>query len=135
LAFEEVCNRFNLFLRRENDRRGDDQRAPSAVEMIQGMTTGLSRVAVSSITAGLALAALFLRWPVTGRRTIYPLGGALYLVLQADLWISPWSSPLAYWSLVGSTILTYAFIADMLYLTHRRFGPKLWLIINRLRRD
>jgi hypothetical protein len=26
LAFEEVCNRFNLFLRRENDRRGDDQR-------------------------------------------------------------------------------------------------------------
>jgi hypothetical protein len=90
---------------------------------------------VIGIVAGLSLTALWLRWPIVSRRTLYLAGGALYFVLQVDFWIAPWRSALARWSLIGSTVLTYAFATDMLYLTYIRYGPQLRSFIKQMRRD
>ena len=87
------------------------------------------------IVAGISFTALWLRWPIVSRRTLYLAGGALYVILQVDFWIAPWRSALAHWSLFGSGILTYAFVTDTLYLIYARFGSQLRSFIKQMRRD
>lgn len=65
------------------------------------------------------------------RRTIYWLGAILFLVLQVDFWIALWHSRLQQAALIGSTILTYAYIADLVF----RNWTTIWRMIQRLRRD
>ena len=65
------------------------------------------------------------------RRTVYWLGGILYVVLQVDFWIAPWHSRLQQAALIGSTILTYAYVADLVIQNR----AAIWRMIQRLRRD
>ncbi len=69
------------------------------------------------------------------RRTVYWLGGILFVVLQIDFWIAPWPSRLSHWSLIGATILTFAYVADTTMQFVVRNRAEVWRTIKRLRHD
>lgn len=64
------------------------------------------------------------------RRTIYWLGAILFLVLQIDYWIAPWQSNLQQAALIGSTILTFAYMGDLVFQNR----TTIWRTIQRFRR-
>jgi len=65
------------------------------------------------------------------RRRLYWYGAILYPVLQVDFWVAPHHSQLQRFALIGSTVLTCAYVADQV----ARYRTSIWRFLLSLRRD
>ena len=90
---------------------------------------------IIGIFAAFVLTGPVVRWNLLSRRSFYLLCGALFIVLQFDFLTARRPSPIAYWSLMFSTIVSYMILGIVFYDLYRRKEDKIRAFINRLKRE
>lgn len=92
----------------------------------------VSLIGSTVLTAIFIAVVLSQTWPPknTTRRMVYGFGAVLFVVLEADFFISAPLSALGLASLIGSAALVAAYVADQTIQN----WPQIWAVIKKLRR-